>query len=140
MVFVMLSVWSLLAGAWLRWSLPQQRSLHASAARSSAGLVHHRPVQDNSPDMKWEFSAENGPVVKDILAKFPNNYKASAVMPLLVSHLLAAHLTAAWTTTAQQSTHLCLCRCATCIGLVRDAGADRLSHRSSTAIGCRWLQ
>jgi len=64
-------------------SLPQ-RSLHRSSAAHSAGLVVHRPSADNSPDAKWEFAASNQDKIKEIMAKFPTNYKASAVMPLLV--------------------------------------------------------
>jgi NADH dehydrogenase (ubiquinone) flavoprotein 2 len=33
--------------------------------------------------MKWEFTDENMKKVREIMAKFPTNYKASAVMPLL---------------------------------------------------------
>lgn len=44
----------------------------------------HRPSADNSPDAKWEFAASNQEKIKEIMAKFPTNYKASAVMPLLV--------------------------------------------------------
>lgn len=49
----------------------------------SSMIVQHRPSPDNDPNMKWEFTKENMPKVERILAKFPSNYKASAVMPLL---------------------------------------------------------
>lgn len=61
-----------------------QRSFHQSSLVSSAGLVVHRPAESNRADAPWEFKKENEPKVKEIMAKFPTNYKASAVMPLLV--------------------------------------------------------
>lgn len=60
-----------------------QRSFHCARPALSAGLVVHRPAANNSPDAVWNFKAENEPKVKEIMAKFPTNYKASAVMPLL---------------------------------------------------------
>jgi len=60
-----------------------QRALHVSSLPRSAGLVQHRPDSRNPPDAPWEFAASNAEKVKEILAKFPTNYKASAVMPLL---------------------------------------------------------
>jgi len=61
----------------------QKRLIHATAARASAGLVQHRPDPRNPADAKWEFADSNADKVKEIMAKFPSNYKASAVMPLL---------------------------------------------------------
>jgi NADH:ubiquinone oxidoreductase subunit E len=58
--------------------------VHTRSAVASAGLVQHRPVAENAPDMIWDFNPENADKVKWIMAKFPSNYKASAVMPLLV--------------------------------------------------------
>lgn len=60
-----------------------QRSLHTASARLSAGLVQHRPASDNPVDAPWEFTAENLVKVRELLAKFPDNYKASAVMPIM---------------------------------------------------------
>jgi len=60
-----------------------QRCLHTDRLLRSAGIVQHRVSPDNLPDTPWEFTKENMEKVKVILAKFPENYKASAVMPLL---------------------------------------------------------
>lgn len=69
-----------------------QRCFHLSSSLwSAAGLVQHRPVEANRADMKWEFQESNMTKVKEIMAKFPTNYKASAVMPLLVGNDTGGH-------------------------------------------------
>lgn len=50
----------------------------------SAGIVQHRDVPGNKANDKFEFTSTNQSTIKKILAKFPNNYKQSAIIPLLV--------------------------------------------------------
>lgn len=59
------------------------RSFQTSAVVRSHAIVQHRNTEYNNPDTPFEFTAENLEKSKVILAKFPSNYKQSAVMPLL---------------------------------------------------------
>jgi len=43
----------------------------------------HRDTPNNNLDTPWDFTPENYEKIKQILAKYPPNYKRSAVMPLL---------------------------------------------------------
>ena len=45
--------------------------------------TQHRDAADNNDQLKWEFSAENMPLVHQILERYPPNYKRSAMIPLL---------------------------------------------------------
>ncbi len=44
---------------------------------------HRGDDASNSKDMPFDFSATNYTVVEQILAKYPANYKQSAIIPLL---------------------------------------------------------
>ncbi|ODV63298.1 complex I 24 kDa subunit family protein ASCRUDRAFT_73190 [Ascoidea rubescens DSM 1968] len=43
----------------------------------------HRDSSDDNPDIPFEFNEENKVRAKEIIAKYPSQYKKSAVMPLL---------------------------------------------------------
>jgi len=46
-------------------------------------IVKHVPSKDNTENTPFDFSIENWEKAKEILAKYPEGYKKSAVMPLL---------------------------------------------------------
>jgi len=62
-----------------------RRGLQTSRPALSGGhaLVQHRDTEGNTALTHWDFSEENQHKVKVIMAKYPSNYKSSAVMPLL---------------------------------------------------------
>jgi len=63
---------------------PTVRAFRSSQiARSSSSLVQHRDTGGNTSKDRWEVSAENKAKIEGILKRYPANYKASAVMPLL---------------------------------------------------------
>lgn len=45
--------------------------------------MQHHETPDNTKDIKFDFTAENYKIVNDIIANYPANYKASAVIPVL---------------------------------------------------------
>jgi len=51
--------------------------------RMSHGLVVHRDTEYNNANTPFDFTPANYEKVKDILSRFPSNYKQSAVIPLL---------------------------------------------------------
>ena len=46
-------------------------------------FVNHRDTSDNLEESPFEFTEENYEIVKWHMAKFPDNYKHSAVIPVL---------------------------------------------------------
>ncbi|GHP12323.1 hypothetical protein PPROV_001105100 [Pycnococcus provasolii] len=71
-------------------SLPLSRSTSSRdhvASFSTNSHDHsnlHQPDQpDNSPDVHWDFTEANYDKVAEIVARYPSNYKAAAVIPLL---------------------------------------------------------
>lgn len=52
-------------------------------ARMFGAFVNHRDTQDNLEETPFEFTEENYEKVKMHIAKFPDNYKHSAVIPVL---------------------------------------------------------
>jgi NADH:ubiquinone oxidoreductase subunit E len=46
-------------------------------------VLQHRDTSQNNLDTQWDFTAANYEEIKNILKKYPPNYKRSAVMPLL---------------------------------------------------------
>lgn len=59
------------------------RGFRGCHALESMPLPQHVSSENNRPDMPWDFSTENKPKVEEILSRFPKNYKASAIIPLL---------------------------------------------------------
>jgi NADH dehydrogenase (ubiquinone) flavoprotein 2 len=46
-------------------------------------FVNHRDTEDNKEETPFEFTTENYVVIKDIMSRYPSNYKHSAIIPLL---------------------------------------------------------
>mmetsp|Transcript_45652 Transcript_45652/g.114442 ORF Transcript_45652/g.114442 Transcript_45652/m.114442 type:complete len:277 (+) Transcript_45652:53-883(+) len=59
-----------------------QRFLHTSRPSLDA-LAVHKETDYNNLDTDWEFTPESYKEIEVVLAKYPANYKRSAVMPLL---------------------------------------------------------
>ncbi|CAN6602999.1 hypothetical protein TRVA0_002S02014 [Trichomonascus vanleenenianus] len=57
--------------------------LRPTSVRYSSVLSVHRNTPQNNPSIPFEFSAENQTRAKEIIAKYPPQYKKGAVMPLL---------------------------------------------------------
>lgn len=51
--------------------------------RSACHNHQHRTDFENAPDTPFDFTEENYAIVRTIIAKYPDNYKASACIPLL---------------------------------------------------------
>lgn len=70
-------------------SLPRPGTTAAAAAvtasgrRGLAGVVVHRPSPTNTAETPFDFSDENYAKIDTLLARYPSNYKASGVIPLL---------------------------------------------------------
>lgn len=69
-------------------ALPQPATATAFAAaaggrRGLAGVVVHRPSPTNTAETPFDFSDENYTKIDTILARYPSNYRASGVIPLL---------------------------------------------------------
>lgn len=45
--------------------------------------LQHHETPDNTKDTKFDFTPENYKIVNNIIANYPANYKASAVIPVL---------------------------------------------------------
>jgi NADH dehydrogenase (ubiquinone) flavoprotein 2 len=62
----------------------QWRSLTATApSRSADTLFVHRNSDVNNPSIPFKFSKQNEELIKEILARYPPQYKKAGVMPLL---------------------------------------------------------
>ncbi|CED83731.1 nadh-ubiquinone oxidoreductase 24 kda mitochondrial precursor [Phaffia rhodozyma] len=59
------------------------RSIAQSIARKSDHLFVHRDTDYNNASIPFEFSAENQKTVKEIIARYPPQYKKGACIPLL---------------------------------------------------------
>jgi NADH dehydrogenase (ubiquinone) flavoprotein 2 len=70
------------AGLLLR-SAPHAPALANVQARTSAGLSVHRDTAENTADSSFEFTDENYKRIEVIRKRYPKNYAASAVIPLL---------------------------------------------------------
>jgi NADH dehydrogenase (ubiquinone) flavoprotein 2 len=46
-------------------------------------LLQHRNTPQNNPDIPFKFSEQNNQLIKEIIARYPPQYKKAAVMPLL---------------------------------------------------------
>lgn len=57
--------------------------LQKNAFRFSGGYFSHRPATDNNDSTPFDFTEDNYKEVHNILAKFPSNWKRSAIIPLL---------------------------------------------------------
>lgn len=66
-----------------RSTVQKQLPSFMTSTRSSHGIVQHRPSPDNPETGKFEFTEENKKIIKETLAKYPDSYKRSGVIPLL---------------------------------------------------------
>ena len=57
--------------------------LGAQANRSFGAFVNHRDTEDNLEETPFEFTEESYKEIDFWLAKYPTNYKHSAVIPVL---------------------------------------------------------
>lgn len=57
--------------------------LQRTAFCFSGGYFSHRATRDNNDSTPFDFTAENYKQVETILAKYPPNWKRSAIIPLL---------------------------------------------------------
>lgn len=57
--------------------------LSISAARNSSIISVHRDVKEDNQQLPFEFNAENLKRAKEVIAKYPPQYKKGACMPLL---------------------------------------------------------
>ncbi|EON63776.1 NADH-ubiquinone oxidoreductase 24 kDa subunit, mitochondrial [Coniosporium apollinis CBS 100218] len=63
---------------------PQWRSFRTTACARSSDTYHvHRDSPDNNPSIPFKFTAQNEKLIKEILSRYPSQYKKAAVMPLL---------------------------------------------------------
>ncbi|KAF9168073.1 hypothetical protein DFQ27_002636 [Actinomortierella ambigua] len=60
-----------------------KRSISTTPAALSDKLFVHRDTSDNNGNVKFEFTSENMERAKEIMAKYPPQYKKGAIMPLL---------------------------------------------------------
>jgi len=60
---------------------PQQATLQV---RNFGAFVNHRDTTENREETPFEFSNENYEKIREIMARYPTNYKHSAVIPLLM--------------------------------------------------------
>mmetsp|Transcript_28963 Transcript_28963/g.56615 ORF Transcript_28963/g.56615 Transcript_28963/m.56615 type:complete len:279 (+) Transcript_28963:43-879(+) len=61
----------------------QQRSFHTARPLRGDSLSVHVDTPYNNLDTDWEFNEASYKLIDEVLAKYPPNYKRSAVMPLL---------------------------------------------------------
>ena len=54
------------------------------AQRSMSAFVNHRDSDNNKEGSPFEFTEENYEKIREIMARYPNNYKHSACIPLLM--------------------------------------------------------
>lgn len=47
------------------------------------GLTQHRDSPENNPSIPFKFTEQNEQLIKEIVSRYPSNYKKAAVMPLL---------------------------------------------------------
>ena len=59
------------------------RSFSGTGPRRSDALFVHRDTEYNNPKIPFKFSPENLKIAKDVIAKYPAQYKKAAVIPLL---------------------------------------------------------
>ncbi|KAG9062166.1 hypothetical protein KI688_006498 [Linnemannia hyalina] len=64
-------------------SIAAKRTITTSPIALSDKLFVHRDTSDNNANVKFEFTAENMERAKEIMAKYPPQYKKGAIMPLL---------------------------------------------------------
>lgn len=46
-------------------------------------MMQHRNTPENNPDIPFKFNKVNEELIKEVLSRYPSQYKKAAVMPLL---------------------------------------------------------
>ncbi|KAK0545843.1 NADH:ubiquinone oxidoreductase 24 [Tilletia horrida] len=60
-----------------------RRAVSSSAPAQSDALMVHRNTDYNNPSIPFSFNEANSKIAKDIISKYPPQYKKAAVIPLL---------------------------------------------------------
>jgi len=63
--------------------LNARRQISSSSARRSEAIFNHRDTPYNNPKLPFEFNEENLKRAKEIVSRYPSQYKKAAVIPLL---------------------------------------------------------
>ena len=53
------------------------------ARRPFSAFANHRDTEENQEQTPFEFTPENHQRIEELLTKYPDNYKSSAVIPAL---------------------------------------------------------
>jgi len=61
----------------------QRRAFQVSTASRSDSLNVHRDTPENNLGIPFKFNAQNEELIKEVLSRYPSQYKKAAVMPLL---------------------------------------------------------
>ncbi|KAI5363930.1 Putative NADH-quinone oxidoreductase subunit E, Thioredoxin-like superfamily, NuoE [Septoria linicola] len=61
----------------------QRRTFQTTRIAQSASLNVHRNTPENNPDIPFKFNKINEELIKEVLSRYPSQYKKAAVMPLL---------------------------------------------------------
>ncbi|KAF2213607.1 hypothetical protein CERZMDRAFT_39036 [Cercospora zeae-maydis SCOH1-5] len=61
----------------------QRRTFQTTRIAQSASLNVHRNTPENNPDIPFKFNKVNEELIKEVLSRYPSQYKKAAVMPLL---------------------------------------------------------
>jgi NADH dehydrogenase (ubiquinone) flavoprotein 2 len=82
-----LAPWALRSGGQaLRTAARQQRRAFqvSAATRNESGTLNvHRDTPDNNLNIPFKFNSQNENLIKEVLSRYPSQYKKAAVMPLL---------------------------------------------------------
>ncbi|KAF2639943.1 NADH-ubiquinone oxidoreductase-like protein 24 kDa subunit [Massarina eburnea CBS 473.64] len=61
----------------------QWRTFRVAAPARSDSLAVHRDTPENNAAIPFKFTAQNEELIKEVLSRYPSQYKKAAVMPLL---------------------------------------------------------
>ena len=82
-----LAPWALRSGgrALRSCARQQRRTFQVSATtRNESGFLNvHRDTPDNNLSIPFKFNKQNENLIKEVLSRYPSQYKKAAVMPLL---------------------------------------------------------
>ena len=67
-----------------RAALAHQRTVMPAVQRAAFGAFpNHRDTEDNLEETPFEVNTESYAAIETLLTKYPDNYKSSAVIPVL---------------------------------------------------------
>ncbi|KAF2687637.1 hypothetical protein K458DRAFT_331821 [Lentithecium fluviatile CBS 122367] len=61
----------------------QWRAFSVTVPARSDSLMVHRDTPENNPSIPFKFTPQNEELIKEVLSRYPSQYKKAAVMPLL---------------------------------------------------------